>query len=243
MSSELWRDFEAAVACLTGLRLSMVPLNRERIARATLFFPVVGAALGSAVAGCALVLADVVSRSALSIMCILSLVALSRGLGLRGVGAVAGSARWDRAWQGRTASVAAVVVVLVGKGAMLAATAESLVGYAVFLAAVLGRWAPVVLAHGARPVKAEVSDPLAVGRVGSREFAWSSVIAIGISLAVADALGLVAVVAAALTSTGVRIWAYRYRQGMTAALLAASIELVEGAVLAVIAGVSALAGR
>jgi cobalamin synthase len=53
-------------------------------------------------------------------------------------------------------------------------------------------------------------------------------------------LGLLAVIAAALTATGLRIWAYRGRQGMTADWLGASIELVELAVLAVLAASTAL---
>jgi hypothetical protein len=139
--------------------------------------------------------------------------------------------------------MAAVLSVLVGKITMLAATVGSLMTHAVLLAAVLGRWAPVVLAHGARPVRAGAADPLAVGRVGSREFAWASVLAMGASLAVGEALGLVAVLAAALTATGLRIWAYRGPQGMTAEWLAASIDLVELAVFAVLAASSALVTR
>ena len=205
-----------------------------------LFFPLVGAVIGGAIAGCASALRGVVSHASLSALCVLLLTVSSRGLGLRGIRAVAGSfpgARRDGA------STAAIVTVLAGKVGLLAGTAEGFLAYAVFLAAVLGGWAPVVLAHGARPVRADASDALATGRVGSREFAWSSVIAIGLSLVVADALGLVAAITAAVTATGLRLWAYRYHHGMSAALLAAAIELVEGAVLAAVAGASALAGR
>jgi adenosylcobinamide-GDP ribazoletransferase len=245
--SELWRDFAAAVSCLTGLRLSTQSPSRERIGRATLFFPVVGAMVGGAVAGCAHLLTGVVSRSSLGVVCALLMVVLSRGLGVGGVGAVAAEScrtvRGGEMVRRRGAFAAAVLTILASKVVALAVTAESLVGYAVFLAAVLGHWAPVVLAHGARPVRVDASDPLAVGRVGSREFAWSSAVAIGASLAAADALGLLAVLAAAVTSTGLRICAYRTRGEMTATLLAASIELVELVVLAVFAGISAPVGR
>jgi adenosylcobinamide-GDP ribazoletransferase len=244
VSIDLWRDLEAALGCLTVFRRSSARPNRERLARAMLFFPVVGAAIGATVAGCALALAGVASHASLSIVCVLLMSALSRNLGLRSIGALAGALRPGATGEGRLARLApmaAPLAVLVGKITMLAATAASLVSHAVFLAAVLGRWAPVVLAHGARPVRARAADALAVGRVGSREFAWASVIAMGASLAVGEAVGLLAVIAAALTATGLRIWAYRGRQGMTAEWLAASIDLAELAVLAVLAASSPVA--
>jgi len=241
VSSELWRDLEAAFGCLTVFRLSRERPDRERLARAMLFFPVVGAAIGVVTAGCALALADVASHTSLSIVSVLLMTALSGGLGLRGIRALARALRPGAAEGRRLVSTAAVLTILVGKITMLAAIAESLMGHAVLLAGVLGRWAPVVLAHGARPVKAAAGDALAVGRVGSREFAWASVLAMGASLAAGEALGLLAVIAAALTATGLRLWAYRDGRGMTAEWLAAAIDLVELAVLAALAASSALA--
>jgi cobalamin synthase len=239
--SELWRDLEAAFICLTPVGLFAAPPGRERLARAMLFFPVVGVAIGVTVAASALALAGAVSQLTLGIVCVLAMAALSRGVGLGGVAAVVAARRARPAGEGRMTWVVIVLALLAGKTTVLAATAESLVTHALVLAAVLGRWAPVVLAHGARPVRAAASDPLAVGRVGTREFAWASVVAIGASLAVAEALGLVAVVVAATASTGLRLWAYRGQERLSAAALAAAMEVVEIAVLAALAGVSVVA--
>jgi cobalamin synthase len=244
MTRELRHDLQAAIACLTGFHLRWSVPDRGRLARAMLFFPAVGAAVGGALAVCVVAARDVVPGPVLSIACVLVLAALSRAEGLRALAALAG--RTDHAPPPGSVGPGtrlAMLAILACKTAVLAATAESLLGYALFLGATLGRWAPVVLAYGARPVRAQPGDSLAVGRVGFREFGWASVLAIGLALVAADALGLVVAVVASAVSTAMRLWTYRTRGEMTAGMLVAAIEIVESAVFAVLALLSALSAN
>jgi len=101
---------------------------------------------------------------------------------------------------------------------------------ALLVAPMLGRWAIVVQCYGGVP--AAPSEPAALaGRARFREFGWASVTAFGVTLAVADAAGLVVLVAAALTTVALRVYGYRRAGGMTERLLAATAELVETVVM------------
>jgi cobalamin synthase len=70
-----------------------------------------------------------------------------------------------------------------------------------------------------------------VGRARFREFAWASVTALGVTLAVGDAVGLVLALAAACVTVGLRVYAHRRLGGLAGRLLGATRELVETVVL------------
>ena len=133
----------------------------------------------------------------------------------------------------------AIALVLASKVVTLALTAAPLAARALIIAPVLGRWALVVLAHGARPIRGGTAAALQLGRVTFREFAWSSVIAFAITLSLADAVGLVFVIVAAAIATGIRLLAYARCGAMSGDVLGAGVETVETAVLAVAALMSA----
>jgi adenosylcobinamide-GDP ribazoletransferase len=135
-----------------------------------------------------------------------------------------------------------MALVVASKIVTLAMTAAPLAARALLIAPVLGRWALVVLAHGARPVRGGTAAVLQLGRVTFREFAWSSVMAFAITLSLADAVGLVFVIVAAAIATGIRLVAYARCGAMSVDVLGAGVETVETAVLAVAALVSAAAG-
>lgn len=102
---------------------------------------------------------------------------------------------------------------------------------ALLVAPMLGAWAVVVQCHGGAPADARDPADALVGRADFGAFGWASLTAFALTLALGDALGLVCVVAAALTTLGVRVLAHRRAGGLTGSLLAATRELVETVVL------------
>ena len=200
--------------------------SRAERARSTLLFPVVGGLLGTGLVAAARLLVALPAPGRSAIL-ILLLAAASRRVSL---GAL--SRRLPTA---AGVGHAIVLGVLASKVWALAAVGAGLETHALLLAPTLGRWAPVVLAHGARPIGGAPGTPLLMGRVAFREFGWSSVLAFGFAMSVADGLGLVAVVLAALVATGLRLRAYGRDGSMSADMLGASIELVEAAVLVLLA--------
>jgi adenosylcobinamide-GDP ribazoletransferase len=101
-------------------------------------------------------------------------------------------------------------------------------------APMLGAWAIVVQCYGGVPVHARHPASALVGRARFREFAGASLVALGVALGVADALGLVVALAAALVTVGLRVYAYHRLGGLTGRLLAATREVVETVVLVVL---------
>ena len=244
MIAELWRDAAASVGCLTVVGAWTRAPDRQRLARAMLFFPLVGTLLGVSLIACAqwtrLGLASPPLRG---VILVLVLAALSGGASLR---ALAGVVR--EAAAGRRGALAAGAVVaaiaMMCKSAALAMTPSELESYALLLGPVLGRWAPVVLAYGARPIRGggggTATGGFLVGRVSFREFGWASVIAFVVSLSVADALGLLAVASAAAVVTLLRLGAYRRCGGITAGMLGGGIEVIEIATFTLVALVARL---
>jgi hypothetical protein len=99
----------------------------------------------------------------------------------------------------------------------------------------LGAWAIVVQCYGGRASPGASGDAGLIGRARFREFGSASVVALGLTLALGEAVGLVVALVAALTTLGVRVWAYASRGGLDGPLLATSRELVETAVLGALA--------
>jgi cobalamin synthase len=240
----LWRgsrDLGTAIRCLTWGAVCG-GAEREALARATLYFPLVGGMMGVVLIPVSRLAGGVAGRAGHAAFAVAVLAFVSRG---RWYAAVADALREagtrpNRPPKRPRSGLAVAGALAAVKGIGLAA-AGGLVDVALLLALVLGRWAPVVLLHGARPIRARPDDRLAVGRVGAAEFAVASVTAIAIALAAAEAVGLVAVVGAALVTTALRLCAYRSAGCMTAAFAGASIEIVETATVLSVAAIAALA--
>jgi cobalamin synthase len=135
------------------------------------------------------------------------------------------------------ALAAAAVGVRAVAAALLPAPARTT---ALLVAPKLGAWSVVVQCYGGTPAHARGIAAALVARSRFREFAWASVVALGVTLAVAEPIGLLLAVVASLVTVGVRVLAHGRVGGVDGRLLGASRELVETAVLAVLAG---LAGR
>ncbi len=102
------------------------------------------------------------------------------------------------------------------------------------LAATLGAWSLVVQCHGGSAV-AEAGASGLIGRAAFREFGVASVLAIGGALAVFDAVGLVAVLAAVGPTLLLRAAWHRRYGGMPPWGPQASGRIAEAAVIVVLA--------
>lgn len=116
----------------------------------------------------------------------------------------------------------------------LAGASVSTQALALVLAPALGAWSRVVQCHGGRPAPGSEGDPL-VGRATFREFGWASILAIGGALALFDALGLVAVLAAVLPTLVLRAALHRRARGMPSWGPATSGRVAEAVVIVVLA--------
>jgi len=138
--------------------------------------------------------------------------------------------------------VPAIVAALVMLGLKLGAGAR--LGpwrtIALLVAPMLARWSVVVQCHGGTPGNARGPAATLVGRARFREFGWASVTAIALTLALADGVGLAVVLAAALTTIGLRLKLNHRLAGLPGRLVAATGELVETVVLVILAGVAQL---
>jgi cobalamin synthase len=135
-------------------------------------------------------------------------------------------------WPGALATTAVEVWAL----ASLSPQARST---ALLLAPMVGRWAAVVQCYGGVPARPEPDAPW-IGRARFREFGVASVVAIGGMLVALDAVGLLATLVAAGTMLAMRLAAYRWTGGMRGRLVRATTDLVEVAVVCVLAGVGRL---
>jgi cobalamin synthase len=166
------------------------------------------------------------------------------------VGAAATAVAWPVAGWSPLAAAAAGVVVLdllggrsLGPASVVKVAALALVPpgtrwVPLVLAPVLGRWAQTVQSYGGRR---PAGEPAGDGRAQFREFGWASVVALGTALALLDAVGLLAGLATALTTVGMRVVFARRWGGMPASGPAATATLVEVVVMGVLAALAPLA--
>jgi len=246
----LREELGAAIGCLTALRRPAAGASRPVLVGGLAFYPAVGLALGGVAVGVAAAVdvwfAPAAGPSGVAVLLVLG--------GARGfVGLAAGAEALLR--PGSPAAVLARLratpgpvglAIAVAALAMRVAAAAVLPGpartSALLFAPTLGAWAVVVQCYGGTPSHARGTAAALVGRARFREFAWASVTALGVVLGVGQLVGLPVVLAASLTTIGLRVHAHRRLGGLTGRLLAASRELVETAVLATLA-ILAVPGR
>ena len=244
----LHRDLAAAIGSLTVLRRLAAAASRESLAAGLAFYPIVGLALGAAGAGAAALVAMVFPPAA-GPAGILVQVVLAGGRPTAGLAAAAAAllrpgpparviARL-RASPGApgVAVAACAVAARATAAALLPAPARTT---ALLLAPMLGAWAVVVQCYGGTPVQARGIAASLVGRARFREFAWASVVALGLTLSIGEPIGLIVVLVASLATVGMRVLAYRRLGGLTGRLLAATREVVETAVFVVLGALASL---
>jgi adenosylcobinamide-GDP ribazoletransferase len=214
------REIRAAVGAVAGVPALTRDLPREALVGGLLFYPIVGALVGG-LAAVAARLAGRFGALAAAVAAVGVLALASRGATLRDLVA----AGW--------------IVPTAVLGAKLWAVAELPAdARALPLAGMLGRWAVVVQCYGGSPAAARGLAAQLVGRARLREFGWASAVAFGTTLAALDAVGLVVLLAATLTTVGIRVLAYRRLGGVNGRVLGASSEMVELVVLGALAGLA-----
>jgi adenosylcobinamide-GDP ribazoletransferase len=216
------REIRAAVGAVAGVPALTRELPREALVGGLLFYPIVGALVGG-LAAVAARLAGRFGALAAAVAAVGVLALASRGATLRDLVAAG--------WIVPTAVLGAKLWAV----AELPADARTL---ALPLAGMLGRWAVVVQCYGGSPAAARGLAAQLVGRARLREFGWASAVAFGTTLAALDAVGLVVLLAATLTTVGIRVLAYRRWGGVNGRVLGASSEMVELVVLGALAGLA-----
>jgi len=228
-------DFATALDRLTVLRFR--PRPTAAIGRDALFFPVVGLLIGAVLYGLDVLLGVSVSQELSSVLLVAVLTMLTGGRHLDGFGNTADSLMAFRtrdealaAMQDRpvgTFGITAIFFVLFVKVRSLDLLADDARVIALLSAPMLGRWAMVALAHGAREA-GPAGDARKFGReVGSREFGIASAIAFAVMLSTADAIGLATVIVAAGATVGIRIYLHHRLGGINDQSLGAVAETVE----------------
>lgn len=206
-------ELRAAVSSLTVFRRAEV----QPLAAALAFYPAVGLLLGLVASGVAWAVDQrypaFAGAAGVVVVAALSGARASRILAARGAlgASTAGLAFAVRLWAASSLPAPARTAALL-------------------IAPMLGRWAIVVQCYGGVP-GAVLGEAALVGGARFREFGWASVTAFAVTLAVADAVGLLVLVTAALTTLALRVYLYRRVGRLTERLLAATAELVETTVM------------
>src|SRR5262249_55062449 len=116
---------------------------------------------------------------------------------------------------------AAALLAIAGRMWTVSVIPPAARGPALAVPPMVGAWAVTVQCYGGAPTVARGLAATLVGRARFREFGLASLTALGIVLLAADAVGLVVVLAAALTTLALRLAAYRRPGGLTGRLLLA----------------------
>jgi hypothetical protein len=193
------------------------------------FYPVLGLGIG-ALAAAAAESAALVSPALAAPVGVLALEAMAL-LGPRRALAAATRVGWPLA-----------LTLLVAKLVAAAAVPAPALTSALMLAAMLGRWAIVVLCYGGAPIAREPGDELP-GRAGFGEFGWASLIAFAVTMSVAEAVGLVVLLVAVLSTLAIRIVSHLRLGGVDGRIVRAAGEVVETAVLSALAALAGVLGR
>ena len=186
--------------------------DAEQRARALIFVPLIGLVAGVVLASIDLILGGVLSTTARSLVAILLLEIVTGGMTALGVADSADAIRIGS----RPASTGIARIGPVGAIAAIAWFVSAVYllsrihdptgrNAALVMATTLSRWAIVPIGYGLRPLERwGLGVPYENG-IRFREFAVSSVIAIGVTMGLYENVGLAVIVALALTILGLRL--------------------------------------
>jgi cobalamin synthase len=239
--------FEAVLAAAT---LTLWPVLDERSqgtaaqrSRAMVYFPIVGFVLG--------VILALVDRTAgfvagRSFIVLLVGAVLSLGLANRGMADTVEVLRRGT----RPASTGLTRIGPVGAGAAIIAFAfevwclsrisdDAGRAGALIMAMMLSRWAIIPIGYGLRPLEHWGLGIPYEGGISFREFAVSSVIALGLTMGLYQNVGLAVIVVLALTILAMRLVLSRRMGGASGYMLAGGCALAEVVTFAVLAAIRA----
>jgi cobalamin synthase len=229
----LW-DFPVALAMLSiwPLRHFIFEASSERRARAFVFCPIIGLGLGFALAAIDRSTQSILEIRLRSLMVILLAVLIEEAmipLGLaRTLRTLMPAVRPAFIWLFTIAALVLEVACLTSIGDPHARTR------ALILTLMLSRWVIVPVSYGLKPIG---SDGLGVafdGGVKFREFAVSSVIALGTAMALYEAAALAAIILVALAVLALRLLFSRGQGGVDGYSLAAGAQICELVIFSVV---------
>src|SRR5271168_1617215 len=238
--------FEGLLAVAT---LTLWPILDERSqgtaaqrSRAMVYFPIVGFVLGVILAMADRAAGLVAGPVARSFVVLTIGAALSLGLANRGVADTAEVLRRGT----RPASTGLARIGPVGAGVSVAAfafevwclsqiTDDAGRAGALVMAMMLSRWAIIPIGYGLKPLEHWGLGIPYEGGISFREFAISSVVALGLTMALYQNVGLAVIVALALTILAVRLTLSARMKGASGYMLAGGCALVEAVTFALLA--------
>ncbi|MGH7923714.1 MAG: adenosylcobinamide-GDP ribazoletransferase [Candidatus Binatus sp.] len=242
--------FEAVLAVAT---LTLWPILDERSqgtaaqrSRAMVYFPIVGFILGVILAIADRTAGLVAGPAGRSFVVLLAGAALSLGLANRGMADTFEVVRRGT----RPASTGLTRIGPVGASATIVAfafevwclsriTDDAGRAGAIVMAMTLSRWANIPIGYGLKPLEHWGLGIPYEGGISFREFAVSSVVALGLTLGLYQNVGLAVIVALALTVLAMRLVLSRRMGGASGYMLAGGCALVEVVTFAVLAALRA----
>ena len=242
--------FEAALAVAT---LTLWPILDERSqgtasqrSRAMVYFPVIGFLLGVILAIVDRIVGMVAEPAARSFVVLIIGAGLSLGLANRGLADTAEVLRRGT----RPASTGLTRIGPVGAGASIAAFAfevwclsrisdDAGRAGALVMSMMLSRWAIIPIGYGLKPLEHWGLGIPYEGGISFREFAVSSVVALGLTMGLYQNVGLAVIIALALTILAMRLVLSRRIGGASGYMLAGGCALAELVAFAVLAALRA----
>ena len=242
--------FEAVLAVAT---LTLWPILDERSqgtatqrSRAMVYFPVVGFILGVALAIVDRTAGFIAGPVGRSFVTLIAGAALSLGLANRGVADTVEVLRRGT----RPASTGLTRIGPVGAAATIVAFAfevwclsqivdDAGRAGAIVMAMMLSRWAIIPIGYGLKPLEHWGLGIPYAGGISFREFAVSSVVALGLTMGLYQNVGLAVIIVLALTILAMRLVLSRRMGGASGYMLAGGCALVEVVTFAVLAAIRA----
>jgi adenosylcobinamide-GDP ribazoletransferase len=238
--------FEAVLGVAT---LTLWPILDERSqgsaaerSRAMVFLPIVGFILGVVLAVLDSALGAILSQIARSLVTLMIAAGLSLGLANRGIadtvevlrrGTRPASTGLTRI--GPFGAIVSIFAFAVEVWCLSRITSQSGRAAAIVMAMMLSRWAIVPIGYGLKPLEHWGLGVPYEGGISFREFAISSVVALGLTLGLYQNVGLAVIIALALTVLAIRLILSARMRGASGYMLAGGCALVEIVTLAVLA--------
>ena len=242
--------FEAVLAVAT---LTLWPILDERSqgtasqrSRAMVYFPIVGFMLGVVLAIVDRTAGLVAGPVGRSFVVLIAAAALSLGLANRGVADTVEVLRRGT----RPASTGLTRIGPVGAAATVVGFAfevwclsrivdDAGRAGAIVMAMMLSRWAIIPIGYGLKPLEHWGLGIPYAGGISFREFAVSSVVALGLTMGLYQNVGLAVIIVLALTILAMRLVLSRRMGGASGYMLAGGCALVEVVTFAVLAAIRA----
>jgi adenosylcobinamide-GDP ribazoletransferase len=240
---------EALIAIATLSRWSLFARREfgdaEQRARALVFLPIIGLIAGVVLAFIDRALVDLLAPMTRSVIVIMLIEVASGGIDVLGIADLVDAIRIGS----RPASTGLARIGPIGALAAIAwfiAAAYSLAwihdpasrSAALVMASMLSRWAIIPIGYGLRPLERWGLGVPYEGPIRFREFSISSAVALGLTMALYENVGLAVIVALALTILAMRLVLSRRLGGAAGYALAGGMAVCELVIFAVMAALT-----